>query len=502
VTIAVIHNQDMKYPLNPPYDPGNRYPEYPFTRIGKENSIYHEIRNILLLLKLDRENYHRDCWNPLGNFIKPGNSVILKPNFVTHDQGMANDHSLITHGSIIRAILDYVYIALEGKGHVSIADAPILTANFSEIVKNSGLIQIVDIYKNSDIIFDIIDLREQSSARSGKISHQEGSNQGYIKGDPLGYSWIDLNEDSELLDIFNVPYVKAPHHQAKEIGLLHNKQKNAYSFSNSILHADVIINLAKLKTHKKTGLSCSMKGSVGMIGDKNCIPHYRLGSLEENGDEYCYKSTRKRLISRIYDRIATSQNEKAICLYSLVASLINSSHAILPYKDPYFVGDWYGNDTLPRVIADLNKILLYSDNKGNMNENIQRSLFNLVDGVVAGEGDGPLQPVPKNCGLLVAGFNSLEVDLACCSLMGFDYQKIPMFQYALNSKHYSLFGGDLRNIKIVLNDNESEKTISEAHLFDFLAPYGWKNHIEQVLPDRTLNKPMHESDDNHDRPEN
>jgi len=48
----------------------------------------------------------------------------------------------------------------------------------------------------------------------------------------------------------------------------------------------------------------------------------------------------------------------------------------------------------------------------------QRRLLHIVDGIVAGEGEGPLSPDPKACGLLVAGEAAPVVDAACAALMG------------------------------------------------------------------------------------
>jgi hypothetical protein len=69
---------------------------------------------------------------------------------------------LIIHGSVIRAILDYVYIALKGRGKVTIADAPLQKANFAEIVKITGLDKIVEFYnQNSNIEVTLVDFRRE-----------------------------------------------------------------------------------------------------------------------------------------------------------------------------------------------------------------------------------------------------------------------------------------------------------------------------------------------------
>ncbi len=73
-----------------------------------------------------------------------GNTVVLKPNFVRHFRETQAGHEdcLITHGAVIRAALDYAYIALQGRGRIIIADAPQNDADFDEIRRMAGVDEI------------------------------------------------------------------------------------------------------------------------------------------------------------------------------------------------------------------------------------------------------------------------------------------------------------------------------------------------------------------------
>ena len=82
-------------------------------------------------------------------------------------------------------------------------------------------------------------------------------------------------------------------------------------------------------------------------------------------------------------------------------------------------GGWYGNDTIWRSVLDLNKILLYADREGVMRSKRQRKFFSVVDGIIGGEGDGPVLAMPKVSGVLLAGFNPMAVDICATRLMGF-----------------------------------------------------------------------------------
>ena len=78
-----------------------------------------------------------------------------------------------------------------------------------------------------------------------------------------------------------------------------------------------------------------------------------------------------------------------------------SSSEIIPEKYcdadefPQSEGSWYGNDTLWRCIVDLNKVLFYSNKKGVMQKTRQRKYLTIVDAIIAGEKEGPLEPTPK-----------------------------------------------------------------------------------------------------------
>ncbi len=145
-----IYKQDkLRYSEKKPYFPDAIFPEYPFAdkRIDKDNQVYGSLRQLLLLLGLDAENFGKKTWNPFTAFIFPGNTVLLKPNFMRHFNERGGSSGLITHGSLIRAVADYVYIALRGKGKIIIADGPMDDADFEKIKELTGLCEIQRFYK-------------------------------------------------------------------------------------------------------------------------------------------------------------------------------------------------------------------------------------------------------------------------------------------------------------------------------------------------------------------
>ena len=109
---AIYENSSAVYPAESPFHPARTFPEYMFGAdciASAGNTVYEMVRNIFRLLRLDEEHFDEASWNPLGKIIKPGDRVTIKPNFVLHFNASGHDvQSVVTHGSVIRAVLDYV----------------------------------------------------------------------------------------------------------------------------------------------------------------------------------------------------------------------------------------------------------------------------------------------------------------------------------------------------------------------------------------------------------
>ena len=107
--IAIIKDEKINYNTNAPFNPDSKYPEYPFNELDEENIIYREIRNLFIKLEMDKENIGKKTWNPLGDIIKPGDNVLIKPNFVL-DHNYIPEYGtecMITNGSIIRVCIRF-----------------------------------------------------------------------------------------------------------------------------------------------------------------------------------------------------------------------------------------------------------------------------------------------------------------------------------------------------------------------------------------------------------
>lgn len=121
-----------------------------------------------------------------------------------------------------------------------------------------------------------------------------------LPNDPLGYLKINLKSIGSFSSFEKfTPLFRSPDYEGKKTIEFHSNGNHIYILPKTILVADVFINLPKLKTHRKAGVTLSMKNLVGIIGDKNCLPHYRKGSPSESGDEYPFDTIAKRLNSKL-----------------------------------------------------------------------------------------------------------------------------------------------------------------------------------------------------------
>ena len=89
--VAYGLNKEAVYP-SAPFSPGERYPEYPFQSIATSpNHVYALVRDCLRRLGLDPEHFGSKSWNPLGGIVRPGDNLVVKPNWVYHKKTKAMD---------------------------------------------------------------------------------------------------------------------------------------------------------------------------------------------------------------------------------------------------------------------------------------------------------------------------------------------------------------------------------------------------------------------------
>jgi len=472
------------YPI-PPYSPGVTWPEY--ERLGSApgeypNEVYRAVRESLRLLGLDLTHYGTAQWNPLGGWIRPGDTVVLKPNFVRDFRESSPDHGdcLITHGSIIRAVLDYAYIALRGVGRLVIADAPQNDADFDAIRRIAELAPIADFYRTElGFPVEVYDLRPEAATKIDGVivGHTR------LAGDPAGYVKIDLGPYSAFSEIDQLcDRLYGAEYDRQELIRHHVNGVHEYLISKTVLQADCVISIPKLKTHKKVGLTANMKNLVGINGNKNWLPHHREGTPAEGGDQFGDSSLVRRA-----ERATVASFKRWFPMLGplrpLVAGPVKAvGKQIFGDTNTGTIrsGNWFGNDTTWRMVMDLNRVLLYADAEGALHERPVRRFLSMVDGIIGGEGNGPLDPRPKPTGLILAGTNPVAVDLTCARLMGFDYRRVPALYRALESHPLPLVNFAFSDVVGRSNDARFDRPLADLRgpLLGFAPHFGWKGHIE------------------------
>jgi len=431
-------------------------------------------------LQLDVSNMGSEHWNPLGELIVPGDTVLLKPNLISHAHKLNHDQwkQVITSGQIIAAVLRYVIIALQDQGRVIIADGPQTDSDFDLIVERLGLKKILSVYKDTGVDIQLMDLRQNRWFAKDGVTYNRIS----LPGDPEGYTNVDLGGASEFCSYELNGRFYGADYDVEETRRFHSNGYHKYVLCKSVLDAEVIINIPKLKTHKKTGVTLSLKNMVGVNGYRNCLPHHTMGTPDEGGDEFPNNSRSSKLQSR-----AIAIFKKGLVLAGGQGGIWARGIKMIgrrTFGDTQEVirsGNWYGNDTTWRMVLDLNKILFHFDGSGKSRSKPLRYLT-IVDGIVAGDGNGPEAPDPLHAGVLIIGTNPVAVDTVCTTIMGFDYQNIPVISNAWEIRSYSLVDFMASNVKIVSNIVEWHGTFSKlekAKHLNFKPHFGWKGYIER-----------------------
>jgi uncharacterized protein (DUF362 family) len=478
--------------LTAPWGPGKSYPE--IQRLlgeqsaeGPFNEVYAAVRAALHGLGLDPDRFGTPDWNPIGDLVEPGKRIVLKPNLIRHwnpaDDGRGGTvDSVITHGTVIRAVADYAMIAAGPDGSVAIAEAPQMDCDFPSIRRIIGLDDIVSVY--DEVLsreLEVIDLRREAVVFKDGIIHERKA----LPGDPLGYRAVDLGDRSFFTGSGLDPNrFRGADYDPGPTAEQHSGGRNAYLLSETVLSADLVINLPKLKTHKKTGVTLALKNLVGINGDKNWLPHHSLGSVDEGGDEF----PDDRLIDRLRSRATEIARPllargRMLKLFQFVRRVESNT------RGDQFIrsGNWYGNRTTWRMCCDLNRCLYYSDRDGLHLDSPTpvRTVLTIIDGVLAGEGEGPLAPADVPLGVVIAGTDPVAVDLVAVRLMGFDEKKLAKLRGPMEDEGPRITairsGSEVRVGEIERgSEAAAEKSLDEISWERAFVPHaGWVGHVER-----------------------
>jgi uncharacterized protein (DUF362 family) len=362
-----------------------------------------------------------------GSVIPEGGRVLIKPNLVLHEnEGPYGMDPLVTHASLIRAVVE---AALEaGPSRLGVGDAPIQSCDFDRLLTRTGLGGWADSLRRRERRFTgIRDFRRTTCV----VSHGVRTAAENLQPEE-NFVLFDLGADS-LLEPITQPgnRFRVAWYDPRLMARTHRPGQHQYLIARDVLEADVVINVPKLKTHKKAGVTCALKNLIGINGNKEYLPHHRVGGKAAGGDCYPRKSAVKRTLEHISDRRNQATSRAAAGFwYAMTLALTR----ILRVRGDRlgFEGSWSGNDTIWRTCLDLNRILIYGRPDGTMADAPQRRVVHVVDAVVAGHADGPLAPKALPLGLLLGGNNAAALDWVAAHVLSYDVDRIPIAREAFS----------------------------------------------------------------------
>lgn len=412
--------------------------------------------------------------NPFEKLIRPGDSVALKPNWVFHENrsGFGLD-CLITHSSIVSSVLDFVLRAKPGK--VVVGDAPIQGCDLQKLMDIAGYDSLRKQYARAGAPVEWRDFRRTVLANpEGVWDCQTGLR-------PLeDYVEFDLGEESLLEPISrDSDRFRVTMYNPELMLATHAPGRHQYLIAREVIEANLVINLPKLKTHKKTCITGALKNLVGINGNKDYLPHHRLGGSRTGGD--CYSGGNPFKLAS--EHLSDAANRREGMSAHLLRQAMRGTYGLarLTGADNNLEGSWHGNDTIWRTCLDLNRILLYGRPDGRMADTPQRNVLSVTDAIVCGEGEGPLAPTPHRIDLLTLAANAAAAEYAHAHLMGFDWRKIPLIREAFGEFRYPICAFRPEDVEIQFGGQRFPQPWPEWENRPFAPPEGWKGQCERAV---------------------
>ena len=481
--IGIIKIAECKYPkVNELFRPSKKYPEYIFDEISVErNMIYDAVREAFIEMQFDKERINKQDWNPLKDIVKPGMTVLVKPNMV-----MDSNHSgggtdcLYTNPAVVAPVLDFVIKALDKSGKIIVGDAPVQECDFEKLICESGYKDLIAYYKNKGINIELVDFRGVISSVKDGIYYSS------VQPKATG-KVVDLGKESEFYSLEESlkKRLRITNYNPDKVCCHHVDDTNEYMISSYVLDADVILNMPKPKTHRIAGMTAALKNFVGVNVRKEYLPHHTIGDYKMGGDESNINGKILNCRSYCIDQKNRAQDAgkyfKSLFWLNGVRFFSRLMNGLSQYRE----GCWYGNRTISKTVVDVNKIVYYADKEGVIRDTPQRNILIVADMIVCGEGNGPLCPTPYKMGIIGLGSNPVCFDEVVAKFMGFEALKIPTIVEAKNTagKKHELFNErESRKIKIYSNveeyNVENIDNLKKDALYNLKPANGWIGHIE------------------------
>jgi uncharacterized protein (DUF362 family) len=420
---------------------------------------------------------------PEGDFGK----ILIKPNWVKHQE---NERfpiaALVTDSRVIDAAIRACIEKYSSLTEIIVGDVPLQSCDWDVLKRQSGvdlLIEKYGQYRKPQIRF--LDLRrERVNVRSGVLEKSSSAS----FGDPKGYREIQLDSSSFLDSISDARHrFRVSDYRPEQTTSSHRRGFHRYLISGSALDCELFVNLPKMKTHQKAGITGALKNLVGINGEKAYLVHYRKGKTVVGGDEFppgtpwpvvLQTKLRTSILGRYAFAFAVFRYGWVL-LRRLYGIEVEGTPENLGKRFYCAAGSWYGNDSIWRMVYDLNRIVRYAPRNGSrLSNRPQREYVAIMDGIVAGEGNGPLQPLPVELNTLLVSNDAFLMDCTAARLMGFDAARIPMLSNRdlFGDDSWGHFDAEVLNVKY--DGKRIEQLQDLPILHQFRPPPGWRGRIE------------------------
>jgi uncharacterized protein (DUF362 family) len=416
--------------------------------------------------------WSEEARGPLAKVIDEGARVLIKPNFVMHEnQGPGGVEPLVTHPSLVRAATEAALRA--GASQVMVGDAPVQGCDFDSLLSVTGLDSwAAGLMKTEPRFKGVHDFRRTTCVFINGVRVASENLQGEDR-----FVLFDLGSESLLEPVTDGrASFRVTCYDPRLMARTHAPGRHQYLIARDVLEADVIINLPKLKTHKKAGVTCALKNLIGINGNKEYLPHHRSGGSSSGGDCYPGTSIVKRALEYTLDRQNQAASFAAGKLWQELA--INLARVSVRAGDELGVeGSWSGNDTIWRTGLDLNRILLYGRADATVADVAQRRVLHLVDAVVAGQGDGPLSPDALPMGLIFMGGNAAAVDWVGAHLLGYDPDQIRIVRESFGNFRWPIASFSSSDVTVLgdLGRGQANDLFQSREAPDVKYPAGWRD---------------------------
>ncbi|MBR1461776.1 MAG: DUF362 domain-containing protein [Prevotella sp.] len=387
-------------------------------------------------------------------------SVLLKPNWVRHELKDSDYLCLRTNDNLLLCILEEVLTMSPSK--VLIADAPVQGCIWDKMITESFLKQVRELSDKYNVPIDIKDFRRTiTDVASNKVSSDLHPMSDYLL--------FDLGSESRLEAITSSDNrFRVTSYDPDRMAEVHHKGMHKYCIAKDVFDYDVIITIPKLKTHRMAGMTNALKLLVGINGDKDYLPHHRIGSINEGGDNYKNKSLLRTLSNVLID----ASNRRRGTSLGRILNIIGSKlwHHSHPDSATMLNAGWYGNDTIWRTVMDINQIALFGDRCGNIHQEQQRRLFIIMDGIIGGQGDGPLHPSPSALGVIACSDNPYMMDVVAGNLYHLNLDRIPLLREAMKNVE------QIDEYSIIVNSEERKLDDVSNYGIDIEMSPGWRDY--------------------------